>query len=73
MSITTGMNLSRAVDAAAELGVEVERLRRTGELFFRHPLMGKPVRSCGHRKDATRHLTVWLKALQRRLRGGEAA
>ena len=61
--MTAGMDLYHALRVALALGATVTKPRRTGEWVFRHPRLTKPCRVDGHRKDAPRHLTVWLRRL----------
>jgi hypothetical protein len=63
MNAQPGMNLNKAIYVANSLGAMIECVRRTGELRFRHPWLEKPCRVDGHRKDAPRHLCVWLRKL----------
>ncbi len=53
----------------AAVGGTVERVRRTGEVIYRHPLMEKPARANCRKKDTTRHDITWGRELQRRLDG----
>lgn len=68
MTIHSGMNLLDAVRLARQLGVRVERVRRTGEFRFTYP--GLPyVTANGRWKDAPRQVTSLLlnvAALQQR-------
>ena len=67
-SLATGLNLLKAIKAARHEGATLEYVRKSGEYRFRHPLMPKPCRVDGHRKDAPRHLSVWLRQLARKKR-----
>ena len=60
----SGMNLDKAIDLASQLGCDVCPVRRTGELRFKHVLASRPCRVAGHRRDAPRHLVVWLRHIQ---------
>jgi len=62
-TLVSGLDLRKAKEWAHRLGATVEPVRKTGEYRFRHPVMPKPCRVNGHRKDAPRHLCVWLKRL----------
>jgi hypothetical protein len=64
--LVSGLDLHKAIQAARRQGATVEEIRRTGEYRFRHPLMPKPCRVDGHRKDTPRHLIVWLRRLARK-------
>lgn len=73
MNPTTGMNLDRAVTLAARLGASVEHVHRTGELRLPSDLLDRPCRVNGHSREASRHLTRWLKKLQAASCNGAAA
>jgi hypothetical protein len=49
------------------VGGSVEKVRGTGEVLYRHPLMEVPARANGRKKDTTRHAIVWGRQLERRL------
>lgn len=65
-----GMNLRQALRIAKDLGAVCEVAWGTGEYVFRHPLLDDTVRCNLRRKDATRNLVVWLRALQRATKNG---
>ena len=61
------MNLREAIHEARAAGIEVEHLRRTGELIFK--LRGEPwVRINGRRKDVAREVIVLIRRAQARQR-----
>ena len=62
-SFNNGCNLRKSLLAAERLGCTIEHRSGTGELFVRHPTLQKPLRVCGHRKDAPRVLTTFLQHL----------
>ena len=72
-TLVSGLDLLKAIERANHLGATVEDVRKTGEYRFRHPLMPKPCRVDGRRKDAPRHLCVWLRSLARMKRLPEPA
>ena len=59
--VTAGINLDKAEQIATRLGCEVIRVRRTGEVQFRHHLMPRPCRVNRRRHCAPRHLVIWLR------------
>lgn len=61
--IQHGMNLLRAKQLARKLGCEIAVVNRTGDIRFRHRLMVKPVLVNNRRRDASRALIVWLRAI----------
>lgn len=62
-----GMNLREAICEARAAGIEVETLRRTGELVFK--LRGEPwVRINGRRKDVAREAVLLIRRAQARTR-----
>jgi len=67
MKVTRGMNLRDAIDAARELGVSVESVRRTGELRFEVMIDGAPKRLVhnARRKDASAALVGFLRRLEK--------
>jgi hypothetical protein len=62
VNCTSGMNTSKALKAARDLGCAVESVRRTGEKVVIAP-DGERVRFSGERKDAPRALTTLLHRL----------
>jgi hypothetical protein len=68
-TLSSGLDLHKAIEKAHRMGATIEDVRKTGEYRFRHPLMSKPCRVDGRRKDAPRHLCVWLRQLARLRRG----
>src|SRR5262249_8461284 len=67
-----GMNLNKAIRAAADLGCDINCVRRTGEIRVGHKLMEA---TCGvnrRRGSAPRHLVVYLRrVLEAQGRGSE--
>lgn len=63
--LVSGLNLRKAMEKARRLGAIIESVPGTGEYRFRHPMMNRPCRVDGRRKDAPRHLCVWLRHLGR--------
>jgi hypothetical protein len=58
------MNRDKAKQIARKLGCQIYPIDRTGELRFDHPVAARPCRVDGRRKDAPRHLVVWLRNVQ---------
>lgn len=65
-----GMNRRDLDRILVSLGGTVRHLPRTGEIQYSHPLMHTRPRANGRRKDAGRHLTSFVMALQRVQEGG---
>lgn len=65
---TRGISLRRALAQARNLGCEVYRPRRTGEVVVRHELLEYAVRSNARRQDSSRQLVGFLRALMARVR-----
>jgi hypothetical protein len=66
-----GINLRRAYEIAYALGCSISPVRRTGEDRISHPLLDHTVRVNSRRKDAPRHLVVFLRRIAE-LRGRAA-
>lgn len=64
-----GMNLLACKQSVWRLGGSVERIRRTGEIRFFHPILGSSGLINSRRKDAPRHATSWLRRLERHALG----
>jgi hypothetical protein len=56
-----GMNLDKAIRAAADLGCDINNVRRTGEIRVAHRLMEATCRVNRRRSSAPRHLVVYLR------------
>lgn len=63
MHITHGINSRKAIECWVALGGHVEPFAGTGELCLRHPLIERPLRINGRRKDAPRSVTGALRWL----------
>jgi hypothetical protein len=59
-----GMNLRQALAAATNLGCDVKKLRRTGEVIVSHPSIPLRVVVNSRRKDCPRQLSAFLRRLQ---------
>lgn len=57
-------NLREAISWARQLGCAVERVHRTGEIVFRHPLLPARMRVNARRKDSPRELVAFLKRVE---------
>ena len=58
--IFRGMSSREALEAARELGCEIETGHRHGEVRFAHPLHNKRIVTHSARKDAAAELVYWL-------------
>lgn len=65
-----GCNIATLIRRAPDLGISIEPVRRTGELRFTHPQIGRRPRVNGRRKDAPRALTDFFEEVER-LTGSE--
>ncbi|MCB9677755.1 MAG: hypothetical protein H6737_21795 [Alphaproteobacteria bacterium] len=61
--IENGIDLRRAKKLARELGIQVENVRRTGEVRFSHP-DHPPVTHNNRKKVASRPLVLLLRRVQ---------
>lgn len=61
MNIHHGMNRIDLDRLLIALGGNVEHLRRTGEIAYHHPAIPFSPRANGRRKDASRHLTRFVR------------
>ena len=59
--VSSGVNLSDALDVARDLGFTIESVRRTGEGRISHPALTKPVKFNLRRKDAPREVTQAIR------------
>lgn len=62
-SITSGINLTDALEIARGLGFTIEPVRRTGEQRMTHPAFAKPVTFNARRKDAPREITQAIRRI----------
>ena len=51
------------------IGGHIEFPRRTGEVIYRHPKLRHVARANGRRKDSTRHLVNYVRAVIRAMEG----
>src|SRR5262245_22627480 len=61
----TGINLRKALRLATDLGCTLRNPKATGDILITHPLLKKPIRVSGHRKDCPRVLSTALTRLLR--------
>lgn len=66
-SVHHGMNRRDLDRILMSLGGIVRHLDRTGEVQYTHPLLKSRPRANGRRKDAGRHLTCFVRELQRHI------
>lgn len=57
-------NLRDAATLWRRAGGTVAPVVRTGEWFWRHPFLDRPVRTNGRRKDTPRHLLAAMRVLE---------
>lgn len=55
------------------LGGTIEFPRRTGDVLYRHPLLPHPARANARRKDASRHLVLFVGEVENRIAASTAA
>jgi len=61
VTLHQGCNLQQALQVARRHGVNIEAVRRTGEIRFRHATQTRTVRCNGRRKDASRAVVAFLR------------
>lgn len=59
-----GMNLRQALQAAVNMGCDIKKLRRTGEVIVSHPSLPLRVVVNSRRKDCPRALSALLRRVQ---------
>jgi hypothetical protein len=65
-----GTNLAELLAHARDLGIEVNHLRRTGEIQLSHPSQPKRPRLNGRRKDAPRCASSFVNRVEAAMRCG---
>jgi hypothetical protein len=65
-----GMNLNKAIRAAADLGCAIHCVRRTGEIRVAHRLVEATCRVNRRRNSAPWHLLVYLRRVVEARRSG---